>query len=193
MELSNQSPAVHTTIGMKKVSNGLFCIIFYISPSQYRETYEVLRDYPKIEGINVKDYAKFSIRNLFHANSCVHSRRLIAALTEDGIKYMENCNHIVQIWILQMKVDMIELSSRLHIIDGWFPSFMCNLLESSIIPNFICKSHICTMWLQFFHTFYSIFWKLSNQYPAVHITIGMQKVSNGMFCTILNISPPIFG
>ena len=45
---------------------------------QYRETYEVLIDYPKMEGGNVKDYAKPAIRNLLHANSCVHSRRLIA-------------------------------------------------------------------------------------------------------------------
>ena len=53
---------------------------------QYRETYEVLIDDPKMEGGNVKDYAKISIRNLLHANSCVHSRRLIAEFLEDGIK-----------------------------------------------------------------------------------------------------------
>ena len=57
--------------------------------SQYRETYEVLRDYPKMEGGNVKDYAKQAIRNLLRANSCVHNRRLIAELPEDGIKCME--------------------------------------------------------------------------------------------------------
>ena len=65
--------------------------------SQYREAYELLRDYPKMEGGNVKDYAKMAIRNLLHANSCVHSRRIIAEFLEDGIKCMENCNHIVQI------------------------------------------------------------------------------------------------
>ena len=57
--------------------------------SQYRETYEVLRDYPKMEEKNVKDYAKMDIRNLLHANSCVHSRRLIAEFPEDGIECME--------------------------------------------------------------------------------------------------------
>ena len=46
--------------------------------SQYRETCEVLLDYPKIGAGNVKDYAKQGIRNLLHANSDVHSRRLIA-------------------------------------------------------------------------------------------------------------------
>ena len=56
---------------------------------QYRETYEVLREYPKMEGGNVKDYAKQAIRNLLHANSCVHSRRLIDEFPEDGIKCME--------------------------------------------------------------------------------------------------------
>ena len=49
---------------------------------QYRETYEVLKDYPKMEGENIKDYAKMAIRKLLHANSCVHSRRLIAEFTE---------------------------------------------------------------------------------------------------------------
>ena len=59
-----------------------------ISP-QYRDTYEVLREYPKMEGENVKDYAKIAIRKLLHANSCVHSRRLIAEFPEDRIKCME--------------------------------------------------------------------------------------------------------
>ena len=57
--------------------------------SQYRETYEVLRDYPKLEGVNIKENAEMAIRNLLHANSCVHSRRLIAELPENGIKCME--------------------------------------------------------------------------------------------------------
>ena len=57
--------------------------------TQYRESYEVLRDYPKTEGENVKDYAKMTIRNLLHANSCAHSRRLIAEFPEDEIKCME--------------------------------------------------------------------------------------------------------
>ena len=45
---------------------------------QYRETCEVLLDYPKIGGRGVKDYAKQAIRNLLHANSDVHSRRFIS-------------------------------------------------------------------------------------------------------------------
>ena len=54
--------------------------------SKYRETYEVLRDDPKLEGENIKVYAKMAIRNLIHANSCPHSRILIVEFTEDGIK-----------------------------------------------------------------------------------------------------------
>ena len=57
--------------------------------SQYRETCEVLIDYPKIGGDNVKDYSKQAIRNLLHANSDVHSRRLIAEFPKDGIKCIE--------------------------------------------------------------------------------------------------------
>ena len=57
--------------------------------SQYRETLEFLKDYPKMGGRNVKDYAKQAIRNLLHANSCVHSKILIAEFPEDGIKCLE--------------------------------------------------------------------------------------------------------
>ena len=57
--------------------------------SQYRETFEVLIDYPKIRGGGVKDYAKQAIRNLLHVNSCVHRRRSIAKFPEDGIKCLE--------------------------------------------------------------------------------------------------------
>ena len=57
---------------------------------QYRDTCEVLLDYPKIGVDDVKDYAKQSIRNLLHANSDVHSRRLIAEFPKDGIKCIEN-------------------------------------------------------------------------------------------------------
>ena len=57
--------------------------------SQYRETCEVLLDYPKIGGDNVKDYAKQAIRNHLHDISDVHSRRLIDNSPKDGIKCLE--------------------------------------------------------------------------------------------------------
>ena len=58
--------------------------------SQYRETCEVLLDYSKIGGENVKDYARQAIINLLHANSDVHSRRLIDEFPKYGIKCIEN-------------------------------------------------------------------------------------------------------
>ena len=64
--------------------------------SQYRETCEVLLDYPKIGGDNVKDYAKQAIRNLLYSNSDVHSRRLIAEFPKDELNVLKNCSHLVQ-------------------------------------------------------------------------------------------------
>ena len=58
--------------------------------SQYKETCQVLLDYPKIGGDDViEDYAKKAIRNLLCANIDVHSRRLIAEFPKDGIKYID--------------------------------------------------------------------------------------------------------
>ena len=57
--------------------------------SQYTETCEVLLDYPKIVGEDIKYFAKKAIRNIFHANIDVHSRRLIAEFLGDGIKCIE--------------------------------------------------------------------------------------------------------
>ena len=58
--------------------------------SEYKETCEVLLDYPKIGwGDIIEDYAKNTIRNLFHANIDVHSRRLISESPKDGIKCIE--------------------------------------------------------------------------------------------------------
>ena len=42
--------------------------------SQYTETCEILIDYPKIGGGNVKEFPKKAIRNILHANIDVHSR-----------------------------------------------------------------------------------------------------------------------
>ena len=57
--------------------------------SQYRETCEVLLDYPKIGGDDIEDCTKKDIRNLLHANIDVHSRRLIAEFPKYGIKCIE--------------------------------------------------------------------------------------------------------
>ena len=58
--------------------------------SQYRETCEVLLDYPKIGGDDViEDYAKKVIRKLLHSNIDVHIRRLIAEFPKEGVKCIE--------------------------------------------------------------------------------------------------------
>ena len=58
--------------------------------SQYRETCEVLLDYPKIGGDDVIEYySQKAIRNLLHANIDVHSRRFISEFPKDGIKCIE--------------------------------------------------------------------------------------------------------
>ena len=54
--------------------------------SQYKETFEVILDYSKIGGGNIKEFTKQSIRNILHANIDVHNRRLIAELPGDRIK-----------------------------------------------------------------------------------------------------------
>ena len=65
--------------------------------SHYKETCEVLIDYPKIGGYDIiEDYTKKAIRNPSHANIDAHNRRLIAKFPKDGINCIENCNHIVQ-------------------------------------------------------------------------------------------------
>ena len=57
--------------------------------SQYTETCEVLLDYPKIGGEDIKDFAKKAIGVFLHGNIDVHSRRLISEFPVDGIKYIE--------------------------------------------------------------------------------------------------------
>ena len=58
--------------------------------SQYRETCQVLLDYPKIGGNDViEDYEKEAIMNLLNFNIDVHSRRLIAEFPKYGIKRIE--------------------------------------------------------------------------------------------------------
>ena len=66
--------------------------------SQYRETCEVLLDYPKIGGDDViEDYAKEAIRKLLHANIDVHRRRLIAEFPKYGVKCIEKLQSVIVI------------------------------------------------------------------------------------------------
>ena len=53
---------------------------------QYKETCEVLLYYPKIGEGGIKDFVKKAIRNLLHANTNFHSKRLISEFPGDGLK-----------------------------------------------------------------------------------------------------------
>ena len=110
------------------------------------------------------------------------------------MKVIHKCLHnlVLRIDVSYQNWQSLCILKYFNLIDSWFPSFMCNLLESSIISTFICKSHVCTIRLQFFNTYNSIFWELSNQSSTLYITIGMQKVSNGLFLIILYTPPPPF-
>ena len=58
----------------------LFSNIFKITGddiSQYKETCEVLLDYPRIRGNNFNEFAKKAIRNILNSNIDVDSRKLI--------------------------------------------------------------------------------------------------------------------
>ena len=59
-------------------------IIFY----QYKETLEVILNYPKRGGENIKYFVRKVIGNILHANIDVHSRRLIAEFLGDVLKFI---------------------------------------------------------------------------------------------------------
>ena len=81
----------------------------------------------------------------------------------------------------------------LDVIDYILPSFMCHLLKNPVISNFVSKGHVCTIWLQFLNKFDSMFWVISNEYYDVYINVCMKKVSDGLFCIIVNnIIPSYF-
>ena len=53
---------------------------------QYKEACEVLLDYLKIGGEDIKGYSKKLVRNILHANIDVHSRNLISELPVYRVK-----------------------------------------------------------------------------------------------------------
>ena len=79
---------------------------------QYKETFELLLDYPKIGEEKIKAFSKKAIRNILNTNIDVHSRRLFPEFPEYGIK----CNEKLQSHYANMtfseKVGMIEFVSK---------------------------------------------------------------------------------
>ena len=91
----------------------------------------------KIGGDDViEGYAKKAIRKLLHANIDVHSRIFITEFPKDGIKRIENYNHIVQTWPLLIKVDMVVLSNRLHIKEGNLQSINPRVFKMHMLYQF---------------------------------------------------------
>ena len=86
--------------------------------SQYTETCEVMIDYPKIGGDGTEDYAKKTIRNLLHANIDVHSKRLIAKFSIDGIQCIEKLQSHCANMTFSDKSRHDRIFSRSHIKEG---------------------------------------------------------------------------
>ena len=61
--------------------------------SQYKEICELLIDYPTIPGEDIKYCVKKASRNLLHVNIDVHSRRLLAELPGDGVKFISKLQY----------------------------------------------------------------------------------------------------
>ena len=74
----------------RRIYSHIFVESLEMKFSQYKETCEVLLDYPKIGGDGIiGDYEKKAIRNLLHAKIDVHIRILIAEFQKDGIQCIE--------------------------------------------------------------------------------------------------------
>ena len=89
---------------------------------------------------------------------------------------------------------LLKLTKSVHFETSWCSSLLIPLLYvllagNSIMPTFVIKNHVGTMWLQFLNKFYSISWELSNWYSATHINIGMQNIPNDLSWKLFNNLP----
>ena len=81
---------------------------------QYKEICELLLDYSKIEGKNIKNLKK-AIKNILHANIHVHIRILIADLPGYGVKFIAKLqSHCANMNFLT-KVGMAGFFNKSHI------------------------------------------------------------------------------
>ena len=91
--------------------------------SQYIETCEILLDYPKIGGGNIKYLVKKAIRNILHANICfacidVHIRILIAEFSGYGVKCIAKLQSHCANTTFSEKVVMTGFFNKSHIKEG---------------------------------------------------------------------------
>ena len=86
--------------------------------SQHKKTCEVLLDYPKIGGDNIKDFNEKAIRNILRANIDVHRRRLIDEFPGDGIKCIEKLQSYFANMTFADKSRYDGIFSKSHIKEG---------------------------------------------------------------------------
>ena len=86
--------------------------------SQYKETCELLLDYPTILGEDIKDSVKKAIMNLLHENVDVNSRSLIAEFPVYGVKCISKLQSPCTNMTFSEKLDMIGFSRKLQIKEG---------------------------------------------------------------------------
>ena len=82
--------------------------------SQYKETCEILLNYPNIGDEDIKYYVKKEISNIPHANINVHSRSLISEFPGDELRCISKIQSHSANMTFSEKVDMLEFSIKLH-------------------------------------------------------------------------------
>ena len=105
---------------IKPVHSGIFYFNIFVESlkndiSWYKETCEVLLDYPKIGGDNIKYFAKNNIRNILHANIDVHGRRLISGFPGYERKFIEKLQSHCANMTFPGKVDMTGFFRKSHL------------------------------------------------------------------------------
>ena len=86
---------------------------------QYKETWELLIDYPTIGGEDIKYHVNKAIRNLLHENIDVYIRSLIYGFPVDGVKYLLKLHSNFANMTFAEKSDMIGVSKKSHIKEGF--------------------------------------------------------------------------
>ena len=86
--------------------------------SQYKETCEVLLDYQKIGGENIKDFVKNPLGMFFMPTLIYISEGWLLNSQEIEWNTLQNLSHIVPTWIFMTKVGITEFSIRSQIKEG---------------------------------------------------------------------------
>ena len=75
---------------------------------QYRETYEVLLDYPKMGGgVILRIMQNMPLENFFMPIVMYTAGDWLLSSQKMELNVLKNCSHIVQTWLFQIKLGMI--------------------------------------------------------------------------------------